>query len=309
MKSKKSKITNKNNKKSLKKQKGGANNPNTNNFTEEDYEYYSSEDDHDHEHYPSEDEPNEDDDNFIPIDPEKLYKVKIFIEESNLPGYTLLMLTDYIKFFLDNIILVEDSKFIILTNIDKSKDVVQDINTFIFNKQLPYNIIYYIINDNSILFNISGNINTDQIFKEYLKNNKKSNIIDNDLIDKYYIEKYKKFINYYNSLLKICNEIQDSINNDSNYDINNFIIYEYIVYILTNMTYTKTSFKTLSKEKDEIFQWILPSPEIQQLIDNTNNSSAKSPAIKSAPAKSAAIPNNSSSICKLINYYDKMIKK
>jgi len=36
---------------------------------------------------------------------------------------------------------------------------------------------------------------------------------------------------------------------------------------------------------------------------------AKSAPAKSAPAKAAAIPNNSSLICKLINDYDKMIKK
>ena len=93
--------------------------------------------------------------------------------------------------------------------------------------------------------------------------------------------------------------------------------------MLTNMENEKKKiFETLLKEKDEIFQlnWVLPSPEIQQLIDDTNNSSAKSPAVnlapaiksapaKSAPAKLATIPKISSSICKLINDYDKMIKK
>jgi hypothetical protein len=398
MKSKKSKITNKNNKKSLKKQKGGSGSASAS--------------------------LSNNDNLIIPNDPdEDLYKLKIFIENfeyyegiKEYSNYTLLYLFNHIEIFLSNNRLLKYSKFIILTNINSPEiqSVQFEIQQTISNQNNSHYIYQYIINENSILILITG----DKKINEKINfDNKEIHIINNKLIDKYYKKKYSKFIEFYESLLEICDNIENSIINnyykdkktmkedkvkfeaninaeaetvadtvakaeadtvakakaeaeakakpntetykkvydetyqkvyDETYpyvlveayqeaETNGYQlgkkayartnkIYDYVIKNLKELQNTnkykekvkekETKYKDLLDKNTKIinFNWRFPSPEIQQLIDNTNNSSAKSPAIKSAPAKSApaklaAIPNNSSSICKLINDYDKMIKK
>ena len=331
MKSKKSKLTNKNknNKKSLKKQKGGANNPNI--FIETDFL-------------------NDNNNNVMNEEMlqtladneeiEEFYIVNIFLKNFvNYEEYTLLDLFENIKIFLKNNILLNYSKFIILTNINlpltntkspEIQNVYDNIDKIIYEQNKSHYIYQYIINKNSILILITGDneINVNINSNTYLLNNK-FHIINNELIDRYYVQIYTKLINFYERLLDICNKIKDTIRDT--YDKSNveahslkFKIYDYVIAMLQqknkNVNETENHNIEFVKNNNEIiqssFSWMYPSPEIQQLIDDTNNSSAKSPAlkspahaIKSAPAKSATIPKISSSICTLINDYDKMIKK
>jgi hypothetical protein len=320
MKSKKSKITNKNknNKKSLKKQKGGSNNPN-NNMNEKMYKEMSQ--------------------TLADIEEiDEFYIVNIFLKNFvNYEEYTLLYLFEIIESFLDTNILLTNFKFIILTNINlqNPENVYENIYKIISEQNKSHNILIYIINENSILILITGDnkIDVNINFNTYLLNNK-IHIINNELIDRYYVQIYTELINFYQRLLDICNKIKKTIRDtyvESNIEVYslNFKIYQYVESMLENKNVNVNVNETDNHNRDfvrkynEISQstwdWFLPSPEIQQLINYTNNSSAKSPAVKlpavnsapakSAPAKSAAIPNNSSSICKLINDYDEMIKK
>jgi hypothetical protein len=344
MKSKKSKLTNKNknNKKSLKKQKGGANNPNI--FIETDFLNDNNNNVMNEEMLQTLEEIEEIED---------LYIVNIFLKNFvNYEEYTLSDLIDLIEIFLSKNILLNYSKFIILTNInlpltninskeksvqDKIKILREKIQETIREKnQSQYIYQYqYIINKNSILILITGDneINVNIDFNKYLfNNNNKIHIINNELINKYYVQIYTELIIFYQRLFDICNKIKNTIR--TTYDESShpeayslkFKIYDYVIITLQNKNVNETENHNIEfvRKYNEISQstwnWFLPSPEIQQLIDDKNNSSAKSPAIKSAPevnsapaksapAKSAAIPNNSSSICKLINDYDKMIKK
>ena len=318
MKSKKSKITNKNNKKSLKKQKGGGNSIMNEEMYNKMYEYDEDDEYDEYDEYDENEEINE------------FYIVNIFLKNfDNYENFTLLDLFNKIeKFFSNNILLTNTNfKFIILTNINlqNRENVYNNIYKIISEQNKSHNILIYFINKNSILILITGDneINVNINFNKYLFNNNKIHIINNELIDRYYVQIYTELINFYQRLLYICIKIENTIKTNYDKSKSEVEIYDYVKNMLqnknVNVNETENHNRDFVRKYNEISQstwnWFVPSTEIQQLIDYTNNSSAKSPAIKSAPAvnsapaKLAAIPNNSSSICKLINDYDKMIKK